>query len=228
MSTNSKKKSDKKKQESKKNLLRLQQTPYYSKVEFEPFAMKKRIDGLLDKSKFTTPASIHKNVKAAAKKISSFDPVYMDCQPEPWSRQSCCDMNVAEYIKLHGGRIVCGYRLWAHLPYYIEAERHAIWVSDDETSRKDVSFSSDGEVKVLFVPDEIERQGKLEQNEPRLRFAFSPGTRQIVDILNGFENSAVTSTLDPEEAWNTMPSYEEFQAGKRMPNAFYTTVPTGQ
>ena len=114
------------------------------------------------------------------------------------------------------------------MPYYIEAERHAIWVSDDETSRKDVSFSSDGEVKVLFVPDEIERQGKLEQNEPRLRFAFSPGTRQIVDILNGFENSAVTSTLDPEEAWNTMPSYEEFQAGKRMPNAFYTTVPTGQ
>lgn len=55
--------------------------------------------------------------------LSAMSPIFLDCKPEAWSRQSCCEMNVARYIEDHGGRMICGYRIWYNEPLYIEAER---------------------------------------------------------------------------------------------------------
>ncbi|SOE97622.1 hypothetical protein SAMN05414139_10767 [Burkholderia sp. D7] len=100
----------------------------------------------------TTPSSINDQVVRFARTLSAASPSYLDCRPEAWSRQSCCEMNVDRYIEDHGGRKVCGYRIWYNEPLYIEGERHVVWTDGGEV--RDVSFVDTGETRILFVPDD--------------------------------------------------------------------------
>jgi hypothetical protein len=145
-------------------------------------------------------------------------PFFVDCEPELWSRQSMCNINVREYIKLHGGRIQCGYRIWYNGHDYIEAERHAIWT--DGSARRDVSFSSDGEVSVLFLPDRHGAQHNYDAGPPKVRMAFTDESRAALrwheDCWKAAEKNMVQYT--DEEGWAAMLSYEEWLKGNRMPN----------
>lgn len=138
----------------------------------------------------------------------------MTAQPEPWSRQACCDRNVEEYVALHEGEIVCGYRIWFNDPTYIEAERHAIW--HKAGTYRDISFSPDGEEKFLFVADRPERQANLTDNSPRIRWGKDYETRKLIEIQVDMESTMNVGKMSDEQAWNTMPSYLEWQNGKRM------------
>jgi hypothetical protein len=116
---------------------------------------------------------------------------------------------------LHGGEMVCGYRIWFNDPSYIEAERHAIW--HNAGVYKDVSFSADGEQKFLFVADQNNKQGSLEDNLPRIRWGKDYDTKRLIEIQQEMEGRLHICSMTDEQAWNTMPSYAEWQAGKRMP-----------
>lgn len=85
----------------------------------------------------TTPNSINEQVLQFARTLSTASPIFLDCAAEAWSRQSCCEMNVGRYIEDHGGRMICGYRIWCNEPLYIEGERHAVWADGDAV--RDVS-----------------------------------------------------------------------------------------
>ncbi len=164
----------------------------------------------------TTPAEINDQVILFAKTLSDQEPVFLECKPEPWSRQSCCDANVAKYIEHQGGKILCGYRIWYNSPLYIEGERHAVWTDGDVI--RDVSFVDTGETQVLFVPDD---QG-FDDASPKVRFAFNDEDKGIVSQIDAMERTIPKQRMSPEKAWEVMPSYEQWLAGKRMPNLFAT------
>lgn len=163
----------------------------------------------------TTPAEITDRVLEFSHKLSDQLPFYLECQPEPWSHQSCCDQNVAEYIKINGGEAVFGFRLWANGDVYIEAERHAVWEKDGEV--RDVSFVDTGENQILFLPDSPSEKS-FEAARQRVRHAFTPRDKQLILALNAMEALAPSRQMTSAESWSVMPTYEEWQAGKRMPN----------
>lgn len=164
-------------------------------------------------SGLTTPNSINEQVLQFARTLSTTAPIFLDCMPEAWSRQSCCNMNVARYIDDHGGRIVCGYRIWYNEPLYIEGERHAVWADGDRI--RDVSFVDTGETRTLFVADGKDF-GKAPQ---KVRLAFGDADKSALAGWEAMMSMAATiETMSPEDSWNCMPTYEQWLAGKRMPN----------
>lgn len=171
---------------------------------------------LFNPLKLTTPKKIDNNIREFCKKISNFEPFFIKIEPESWSRQSCCDLNVKEYIKKNRGQIICGYKIWYNEPKYIEAERHAIWYKDGQY--KDITFNSDGEEKILFLPDILEKQNTLEQNKNKIRWGKDSKTKRLIKAYEEIEKKIPMQQMSNEEAWNTMLTYEDWKRGERMSN----------
>ena len=205
MSRNSKAKRDARKKAERKP------APNTSMLE-----MQRSLNDLFDPKKLTSPSDINDDIRQFCLSVSPATPFFIEVHPEPWSRQGCCDLNVKEFIKANGGTLVCGYRIWYHFPHYIEAERHAIW--ELEGKRRDISFNPDGESRVLFLPDVPERQAALELNERRLRWGKNSKTRQLIALQEQMESHMQIQQMSNEEAWGTMPTFEQWQQGARMPN----------
>lgn len=212
MSKNSKIKRDKKKTAERKKDLAAAAT----RIDLDnPIIVRREILKLFNPVLLTTPREINDDIISFCSTVSDAVPVYISAEPEAWSRQGCCDMNVKEYIALHGGEVVCGYRIWYNEPRYIEAERHAIWRNKDV--HKDVSFSPDGEQRFLFIADRPDRQASLDDNLRRIRWGKDYETRKLIGIQEDMESRLNIGRMTDEQAWNTMPSYADWQSGKRMP-----------
>jgi len=206
-------KRDKRKKAEKKiqNNLKNSQAKELSQVEIQNGLQK-----LFDPLKLTTPKSINHDIKIFCKTISDFDPFFVHIEPEPWSRQSCCDLNIHEYIKMNDGKIICGYKIWYNKPNYMEAERHAIWFKDG--IYKDISFNSNGEENILFIPDILKKQNTLEENKSRIRWGKDTKTKQLIKAQENMERMMPMQQMSNEESWNTMLTYEQWESGKRMSN----------
>lgn len=209
MSKNSKAKRDKNKKtkQKKSNILKSKQPP--RKIIAS-------VDDIFDPKKLTTPKEINSDIQEFCSQISSHAPLFIPVTPEPWSRQSCCDLNVKEYIKLNGGEIVCGYKIWYHEPIYIEAERHAVWQKNGEY--KEITFNCDGEDKILFIPDTKDKQSTLESNKMKIRWCKYASERDLIDQFEFFERTTPIQSMSNEQAWKTMITYDDWKQGKRMPS----------
>lgn len=160
----------------------------------------------------TTPENIDQNVASFCRSLSSETPVYIDVEPELWCKQSNCEMNVDKYIEQNGGEKVIGYKIWYIKRKYIEAERHVVYRKDGVY--RDLTFNTDGEIKILFVPDNM----KITYDEKPLktRKGLTQKTRLLAKQLDLQEIGILQ--MSQEESWNKMPSYEEWLKGTRMPN----------
>ncbi|AUG08510.1 hypothetical protein [Pseudomonas sp. S09G 359] len=203
MGQNSKVKRDARKKKEKKQQLR-PKAVHQPAISFADVMMGSGV--LFDT--LDTPSDINQHVIEFCRSISSEAPFFIDSEPEPWSRAGCCDLNVAEYARLNGGRIVCGYRIWYNGSFYIEAERHAIWT--DGTSFRDVSFIEDGTVRVLFLPDLLEKQQDLAMNLLKIRKTFDERYEPLVKYHRSMDRPA--PTVSAEVAWSISPTYEQFSA----------------
>ena len=204
---NKRKKAEKKIQNNLKNMT----TNKLTQIEIQ-----KGLEELFNPLKLTAPTSINHDIKTFCKKISDFQPFFINIEPELWSRQSCCNLNIDEYIKMNGGKIVCGYKIWYNKPKYMEAERHAIWLKNGVY--KDISFNADGEDKILFIPDILEKQNTLEENKSKIRWGKDSRTRQLIKAQETMESIMPIPQMSNEECWNTMLTYEQWNAGERMSN----------
>ncbi|MCZ6837429.1 MAG: hypothetical protein O7G85_16760 [Planctomycetota bacterium] len=188
-----------------------------------PTDSQKLMKMIFNSKRLTTPTQIDENVKAFCKTINpDVEPIYLPTRPEDWSRQGCCDQNVKRYIQDHGGKLVCGYRLWYYKNLYIEGERHAVWQSP-HCEYRDVSFSVDGECSIVFIPDVSDKQSALNLNRDKIPHAIDPRLKQIAEQINNMYNSAYIEKVDDETAWNSMLSYEEWKRGVRRPSL--TVIP---
>ncbi|MEL4410626.1 hypothetical protein [Shewanella algae] len=169
---------------------------------------------ILDPGNLTTPEQIDQNVASFCRSLSSGVPIYIDVKPELWCKQSNCEMNVDKFIEQHGGEKVIGYKIWYTKRKYIEAERHVVYRKDGEYI--DLTFNTDGENKILFVPDAKELT--YDEKPLKVRRGLTQKSRLIAKELD--ERDTHVQQMSQEDSWNMMPSYEEWLKGKRMPNMF--------
>jgi hypothetical protein len=165
----------------------------------------------------TTPETISNFIREFCHSLSDQEPFFIECQPESWSRQSCCDMNVDEYIRIQErGASLYGFRIWySKQPVYVEAESHVIWRDGDEL--KDVSFCADGESRTLFVPVRSGFSGKLDDLK-KVRCALSGQDKRALAFFEDYESTVRREQFSRDLAWDVMPTWEKWQNGKRAPD----------
>lgn len=166
-----------------------------------------QLDGL------TTPEKIDQKVASFCRRLSSQAPFYVNVEPELWSRQSTCEMNVLKLMEKIGGSPVLGYKIWYLKNKYIEAERHVIHFLHG--AYRDPTFNTDGEMTVLFVPDKNSTTA-YDDRPMKVREGFTQRARQFVAIKDQEETFAVQ--LSNEDSWDRMLTYERWLAGERMAN----------
>lgn len=164
----------------------------------------RRLDPLIDA--LTTPTFIDEKVVEFASQLSHQPPQMLTCEPEPWSRESCCDLNVQKYMEDHGGRMLCGYRIWYAAPRYIEGERHAVW-TDGENIR-DVSFSASGETQTVFVPDDL----GFDAAPGKVRHVFEEDDKEALTAFEKMSDAMSHFMHKPsdDESWRQARSYESW------------------
>lgn len=160
----------------------------------------------------TTPESIDQHVASFCRSLSTEYPVYIDVKPELWCKQSNCEMNVDKYIEQNGGEKVIGYKIWYIKRKYIEAERHVVYRKDGEY--RDLTFNTDGETLILFVPDS--KKIAYDEKPLKTRMGLTQKTRLLVKQVD-FQETGIRQ-MSQEDSWNTMPSYEDWLKGARMSN----------
>lgn len=165
-----------------------------------------------DLANLTTPEIIDQHVASFCRALSTETPIYIDVEPELWCKQSNCEMNVDKYIEQNDGEKIIGYKIWYVKRKYIEAERHVVYRKDGVY--RDLTFNTDGETKILFVPD---NKKIIYDGKPlKIRSGLTQKTRLLAKQLD-LQQIGILQ-MSQEESWNKMPSYEEWLKGIRMPN----------
>lgn len=172
-------------------------------------------------SGLTTPSVVDWKMKPFLKKLSAKQTVFIDVQPEAWSRQCSCDMNVKKLVELIGGSAVVGYKIWYLRNQYIEAERHVVHEKDG--IYRDPTFNLDGEMRILFVPDPETSTG-YDDRPLKLREGLTEKAVRFCQERDAFERNDLRPRMSSEESWERMPSYEDWLAGVRVPNAIQAFV----
>ena len=164
----------------------------------------------------TTPERIDQKVVSFCRRISNQNPFHVKVEPELWSRQSTCEMNVQKLIEQTGGSKVIGYKIWYLNNKYIEAERHVIHFLDGVY--RDPTFNTDGEMTIFFVPDKSP-ETTYNARPMKIREGFTQRARQFATIKDQEDKMAIR--LSNEDSWNRMLTYERWLAGERMANMWF-------
>lgn len=167
----------------------------------------------------TTPEKIDQKVASFCRRLSDQNPFHVNVEPELWSRQSTCEMNVQKLIEKIGGSQIIGYKIWYLKSKYIEAERHVIHSLNGVY--RDPTFNTDGETTVLFVPDKNPTIA-YDARPMKVREGFTQRSRLFAAMKDQEETFAVRMTN--EESWNRMLTYERWLAGERMANTWLAPV----
>lgn len=174
------------------------------------------LEKIFDIDKLKAPPRINDDIIKLSKSISDFEPIFIQTEPEPWSRHAHSDFNVNEYIKLNQGKMLCGYKVWYNKAKYIELERYAVWFKDGVY--KDLTFQTNGEERILFIPDIIEKQNALEDNKAKIRWGKDTTTRQLIRYYERAEKLKPLEPIDNEKSWNEMQTHEAWQKAKTVSN----------
>ena len=172
---------------------------------------------IFDHRRLTTPTAIDKNVLQFCKRLSpNHRPVFLDVQTLSWSRLNFCNKNVEKMIKLSGGDMVLGYRIWYAESLYIEAERHAVW-KNPKGQLIDISFSVDGEERILFLPAP-NLSTVLTSTMTNPRDAFHPKVASLVKSIEKQEQKFILSSNDSWEGWEQATSFSEWKSQNKCCN----------
>ena len=82
-------------------------------------------------------------------------PVFVSVQPQPNAVIDGCHTNVEQHVKANGGTPIYGWIIWQS-PALLNAVFHCNWLSESGTL-SDITPKSDGETKILFLPDPARR-----------------------------------------------------------------------
>lgn len=137
-------------------------------------------------------------------------PRYLRPQPKSWCRANCCDMNVERFIAKEGGTRVNGYRIWALRDLYAEAEQHCVWCSP-EGELRDLTFSEDGEEKILFLPSTRVQTVRIENLGQKPITALDPDLDEIVRIEAAVRSRQIVERPPPDDIWHSNPSYKKWK-----------------
>lgn len=164
----------------------------------------------------TTPSEIDKYVSQFCKRLSPKETcVFLDVQPQNWSRLNYCNKNVDKMKELYGGSMILGYKIWYVPSLYIEAERHAVWLSP-ENELVDITFNKDGETKILFVPaPQLTTVSARAETKPRE--GFHPRIVEFIKFQIWTEKmkSQISIIDDTWDGWERSVSFESWSQNKK-------------
>jgi len=101
----------------------------------------------------TTPKEINKGILDFCQEIdSTTKPVFLKLFPVEDYICGECYGNVENHINKNNGKIQYGWIIWEDPNILLDAEFHAVWVSD-KGEYVDVTPKFDGEQSILFLPD---------------------------------------------------------------------------
>ncbi len=160
----------------------------------------------------TTPKKIDSNLKRYIDRIDAKSkPIFLNVEPREWSRLQCCDTNVEEMIKLKGGEIVFGHKIWYNKDLFAENELHAVW-KDKEGKLIDITFNISGEKRILFIPDERITSIFRPDGSHKIRMVFKAKHQewlnQLIEVEKLSPFKRPESMVDP----NCCPTWKEYQA----------------
>lgn len=114
-------------------------------------------------------SSITKHIRKLAHQIDpTATPDYVTVASEGECSPGCCFQNVTEMVRKHGGSVQHGWSMREQPALFVEAAFHAVWRGVDGTLL-DVTSRTDGQTKILFLPDS-KRTWKGTLVEPRRLF----------------------------------------------------------
>ncbi len=93
-------------------------------------------------------------------------PIYLDVNPEPYSKIVECFPNVNEKINRDGGTQCYGWQIWK-TEILIEAEFHAVWKSPDGELR-DITPKQISIPRILFLPDQAAKYNGCQIDNVRI------------------------------------------------------------
>ena len=137
----------------------------------------------------TTPKEINKGILDFCKAIDpTTKPVFLELFPVEGYELGECYGNVEKHIEKNGGNIQYGWIIWETPDVLLDAEFHAIWVSDKE-KYIDVTPKADREQNILFLPDSKRTfTGEELIDNIRKSLVDNEYTRQIIEnAKKGFE-----------------------------------------
>ena len=130
--------------------------------------------------KLTTPNDISNSVKQLCKKLPDEQaPVFLDLEPEFDAIVADCFFNVERKIARDGGSVQYGWCIWSEESILIEGEFHAVWKSP-KGELVDITPKIDGELKILFVPDNKTSYAKEPIDNVRVPLSEDP---QILEMI---------------------------------------------
>jgi len=129
----------------------------------------------------TTPSSIGKSVFLLRDKLGlNTDPVFVDVRDTEGHKFNDCYFNVKRKIAKDGGSILYGWTVWEAPKKMIEAEFHAVWVSDGG-ELVDITPHADGERRIVFIPDHTRVYTKEPVDNVRLSLCNDPMVLALIE-----------------------------------------------
>ena len=124
--------------------------------------------------------------------------------PKPKARERYCFENVRDMVREHGGEILCGWVVWQHGEFFVEAEHHAVWqkpsgqlacVTPQTPPEKALTFIPDPSAVYDFDTRLLTKNIRVALiNDSRLEKAFKLLDRQT-DLLNAGQRRDSNSVL---------------------------------
>ena len=137
------------------------------------------LDPLALLGSMVTPDSIDKNVNDLIRKVGTkTSPIYLDVEPESYSRVGECLPAVEEKIRRDGGTRVLGWQIWK-TAILAEAEFHAVWKSPEE-KLMDITPKPIPVPRILFLPDPRAKYVGAQVDNVRINI---PGNRLVDDLI---------------------------------------------
>lgn len=142
----------------------------------------------------TPPAHLGDDIDAFARELGGLAVTFVPVEPRPDAETGFCHRNVAECVRLHGGRPAVGYALWANR-LFLMAEYHSVW--ETPTGELiDPTPAAEGETRICFARDPS-RATHYDAPRPPPNRAMS-----IVGKADGAAVSEAIAGLSPR-AWTT-------------------------
>jgi hypothetical protein len=107
---------------------------------------------IISKHMLTTPEQVTPAIEnMCAELVADPAPIYVDVIPGEDAKVSECFYNVRSRVAKDGGEILYGWKVWEWRRVFVEAEHHAVWVSDGRMV--DVTPHIPETKRILFLPD---------------------------------------------------------------------------
>lgn len=139
----------------------------------------------------TTPENLFPELSMFREQLRlTEEPVFVPVRPRRGSIPDNCTKDVRKQVAEHGGMEVLGWLIWCWPGISAEATFHSVWRATDGTL-VDVSRKTDGEKRILFIPDPTLAYTGERIDTVRIRLRSHPLVQAFIRAGDAFDSEFV-------------------------------------